>query len=95
MLTVDDGVNVSWDAGTNEARVQQTTLTPPDIETGFVAMFRQFFLAADDASYAGVSRILHEHASSATDANASQRLVTLKGWASAIKTTGRRACGSR
>ena len=33
MLTADDGIHVSWDAGTDETRVEQTR-TPPDIETG-------------------------------------------------------------
>ena len=68
MLTADDGVRISWDAATGgEPTVSQMTRTAPDIETGFVAIFRQFYLHNEHASYPRVRRILQDHASAATD----------------------------
>lgn len=92
MLTADDGVRINWDAATGgEPTVTQMTRTAPDIETGFVAIFRQFYLHNEDASYAKVRRILHDHARAATDASAAVRLDELKRWSEAVRWTNQRS----
>lgn len=68
MLTADDGVRISWDRESGgEPRVEQMTRTRPDIETGFVTIFRQFYLPNEHASDAKVSRIVYEHSRAAND----------------------------
>ena len=91
MLTADDGLQVSWNAAADQTTVEQKTRTAPDIETGFVAIFRQFYLSDDDASYARISRVLHEHATNAEDDLAADRLDELSRWATAIRTTRRQS----
>jgi hypothetical protein len=92
MLTADDGVRISWDAATGgEPTVKQMTRTPSDIETGFVAIFRQFYLHNEHASYPRVRRILHDHASAATDPSAADRLDELKRWSEAVKRSHQRS----
>jgi hypothetical protein len=92
MLTADDGIRISWDrASGDEPRVRQMTRTRSDIETGFLAIFRQFDWHKDDASYVKVNRIIHEHASAATDDVAADRLAELKRWAQAIKRSHQRS----
>ena len=92
MLTADDGIRISWDAASGgEPTVTQMRRTAPDIETGFVAIFRQFYLHNEHASYARVRRILHDHASATTDASAADRLEELKRWSEAIKRSNQRS----
>lgn len=92
MLTADDGIRISWDAESGGApTVKQMTLTRPDVETGFLAIFRQFYLPNEDASYAKVRRILDEHASAATDDLAAERLGELKRWSEAVKRSHQRS----
>lgn len=52
MLTADDGVQITWNAASGgQPNVRQMTRTRPDVETGFVAIFRQFYVHNEDASF--------------------------------------------
>lgn len=91
MLTADDGVQMRWSAETDEVEFEQLTRTPPDVEAGFTAAFRQFYLHGEDASYAKVHRLLRTRAEIATDSDAPTRLDELSRWAVALRMTNRQS----
>lgn len=86
----DEALTVSFDNTIGEERFE-TVRSAPDIESGFVAILRQFYLSNDDASFATVQRMLLEHVSAAQDGAADGRLAELQCWAHAVRTTRRQS----
>lgn len=83
----DEALTGKFDNLTGEELVE-TNRAEPDIEAGFVSIFRQFYLPNDDASFTKVQRMLHEHATAAGE----QRIVEeLTRWAHAVRTTHRQS----
>jgi hypothetical protein len=73
----DEALTVHFDASGEERF--ETTRAAPDIEFGFVAIFRQFYLPNDDASFATVQRILRDHSTADQQAE-------LQRWGRAVRT---------
>ena len=88
MLTEqDEALTLSFDNTTGEQFVE-TNRAEPDIEAGFVSIFRQFYLPSDDASFARVQRMLREHAIAAGQGDS---VAALQRWAHAVRTTHRQS----
>lgn len=85
----DEALTISWN--TDEALRFETKRSSSDIESGYVAIFRQFYLSNDDASFATVQRMLRERAIAASDDPAGARLNELSRWAHAVRTTRRQS----